>query len=202
MKWRELFEGLFRPAAGEEFQQWEPTLQRTRQLLEDRDFRTLTDLVREHRHSELLTRGIGLEMMARLPLLLTSPDEAAHALRELSWGEHFVAGRMVPSKGGSDLYLYNLHSAAVFLLDRDEARVGKGADQIIKLIDVDAFVAWLRDTVGDAALADAIARECPADDPYRDRLENVQRLLALRMVQYGAASDAMNAADAEQDEGA
>ena len=56
--------------------------------------------------------------------------------------------------------------------------------------------------VGDAALADAIARECPADDPYRDRLENVQRLLALRMVQYGAASDAMNAADAEQDEGA
>ena len=65
MKWRELFEGLFRPAAGDEFQQWEPALQRTRQLLEDRDFRTLTDLVREHRHSELLTRGIGLEMMAR-----------------------------------------------------------------------------------------------------------------------------------------
>ena len=140
------------------------------------------------------------EACRRFPL--PSPDEAAHALRELSWGEHFVAGRMVPSKGGSDLYLYNLHSAAVFLLDRDEARVGKGADQIIKLIDVDAFVAWLRDTVGDAALADAIARECPADDPYRDRLENVQRLLALRMVQYGAASDAMNAADAEQDEGA
>ena len=92
------------------------------------------------------------EACRRFPL--PSPDEAAHALRELSWGEHFVAGRMVPSKGGSDLYLYNLHSAAVFLLDRDEARVGKGADQIIKLIDVDAFVAWLRDTVGDAALAD------------------------------------------------
>lgn len=77
MKWREVFEGLFRPAAGDEFQQWEPTLQRTRQLLEARDFRALTDLVREHRHSELLTRGIGLEMMARLPQILTSPDEAA-----------------------------------------------------------------------------------------------------------------------------
>ena len=77
MKWRELFEGLFRPAAGDEFQQWEPALQRTRQLLEDRDFRTLTDMVQEHRHSELLTRGIGLEMMAHLPQILTSPDEAA-----------------------------------------------------------------------------------------------------------------------------
>ena len=140
------------------------------------------------------------EACRRFPM----PDgaQAERALRELSWGEHFVAGRMVPSKGGSDLYLYNLKSAAVFLLDRDQANIGKASDQIIKLIDVDAFVAWLRDTVGDAALADAIARECPADDPYRDRLENVQRLLALRMVQYGAASDAMNAADAEQDEGA
>lgn len=77
MKWREVFEGLFRPAAGEEFQQWEPTLQRTRQLLEAQDFRTLTDMVQEHRHSELLTRGIGLEMMAHLPQILTSPDEAA-----------------------------------------------------------------------------------------------------------------------------
>ncbi|WP_235904998.1 hypothetical protein [Eggerthella guodeyinii] len=140
------------------------------------------------------------EACRRFPM--PAPDEAAHALRELSWGEQFVAGRMVPSKGGSDLYLYNLRSAAVFLLDRDRANVGKGADQIIKLIDVDGFVAWVRDTVGDGALAAAIERECPPDDPYRDRLEGVQRLLALRMVQYGAVEDALRAADGEPDEGA
>ena len=93
------------------------------------------------------------EACRRFPM----PDgtQAERALRELSWGEHFVAGRMVPSKGGSDLYLYSLKSAAVFLLDRDQANIGKASDQIIKLIDVDAFIAWVRGTVGDEALADA-----------------------------------------------
>ena len=112
-------------------------------------------------------------------------EQAAHALRELGWGEHFVAGRMVPSKGGSDLYLYNLKSAAVFLLDQDQANIGKGSDEIIKLIDVDAFIAWVRDTVGDGPLADALEEGCPPEEPYHDRLKALQMLLALRMVQYG-----------------
>ena len=118
------------------------------------------------------------------------------------WASTSLPGAWRPPRAGRTCTCTTCTQRSRVSLDRDEARVGKGADQIIKLIDVDAFVAWLRDTVGDAALADAIARECPADDPYRDRLENAQRLLALRMVQYGAASDAMNAADAEQDEGA
>lgn len=140
------------------------------------------------------------EACRRFPM----PDDtqAERALRELSWGEHFVAGRMVPSKGGSDLYLYSLKSAAVFLLDRDQANIGKASDQIIKLIDVDAFIAWVRGTVGDEALADALAADCPAEDPYHDRLEGVQRLLALRMVQYGAAERAGGSAGGGEDAGA
>ena len=109
---------------------------------------------------------------------------------------------MVPSKGGSDLYLYSLKSAAVFLLDRDQANIGKASDQIIKLIDVDAFIAWVRGTVGDEALADALAANCPAEDPYHDRLEGVQRLLALHMVQYGAAERAGGSAGGGEDAGA
>lgn len=123
------------------------------------------------------------EACRRFPM--PDDEQAAHALRELSWGEHFVAGRMVASKGGSDLYLYSLKSAAVFLLDRDQAHIGKGSDQIIKLIDVDAFISWVRDTVGDVPLADALQEDCPADEPYHDRLGALQLLLALRMVQYG-----------------
>ena len=140
------------------------------------------------------------EACRRFPM----PDgtQAERALRELSWGEHFVAGRMVPSKGGSDLYLYSLKSAAVFLLDRDQANIGKASDQIIKLIDVDAFIAWVRGTVGDEALADALAANCPAEDPYHDRLEGVQRLLARRMVQYGAAERAGGSAGGGEDAGA
>lgn len=124
------------------------------------------------------------EACRRFPM--PHPSEAAHALRELEWGEHLVVGRMVPSKGGTDLYLYNLHSAALFLLDEDRAHIGKPGDEILKLIDVDEFIAWIGDKIGDKALAAAMREECVAQDPYRDQLEQIQRLIALRMVQYGA----------------
>ena len=52
------------------------------------------------------------------------------------------------------------------------------------------------------ALADALAANCPAEDPYHDRLEGVQRLLALRMVQYGAAERAGGSAGGGEDAGA
>lgn len=139
MKWREVFEGLFRPAAGDEFQQCEPTLQRTRQLLEARDFRTLTDLVREHRHSELLTRGIGLEMMARLPQLLTSPDEAARhevlqlmdALRRTPAMKH--TGRKLANLPGNSSHpihgVLALHTLLVDAIPSGIPRAGCGSRQ-------------------------------------------------------------------------
>lgn len=124
------------------------------------------------------------EACRRFPM--PDPSEAAHALRELEWGDHLVVGRMVPSKGGTDLYLYNLRSAALFLLDEDRANIGKPGDEILKLIDIDEFIAWIGDKIGDEALAAALKEECLAEDPYRDQLEQVQRLIALRMVQYKA----------------
>lgn len=134
-----IIRGFFRPAAGEEFQQWEPTLQRTRQLLEARDFRTLTDLVREHRHSELLTRGIGLEMMARLPQLLTSPDAAARpevlqlmdALRRTPAMKH--TGRKLANLPGNTSHpihgVLALHTLLVDAIPNGIPRAGCGSRQ-------------------------------------------------------------------------
>lgn len=115
------------------------------------------------------------------------PDEALmkHALRELLWGEHFIVSRIVPSKGGSDVYVYSLRSAAAFLLGCDRAGIGKGDDQMILLVDVDGFITWVRDVIGDEALADALVEQCPADNAYNDRLRALQMLVGLRMVQYG-----------------
>lgn len=124
------------------------------------------------------------------------PEACEHALRELRWGEQYVASQVIGSKGSIDRYLYSLRSAAILLLGETQARPGQGADGTITLIDVDAFIAWIRDTVGDGALADALEDACPACDPYTDRLTALRQLLALRMVQYGAAERADGGEDA------
>ena len=122
------------------------------------------------------------EACRRFPMPET--DYAAHALRELSWGEHFIVTRMLPSKGGTDLYLYNLRSAAVFLLDREAASASVRSEGAIKLIDIDGFVEWLRSAVGDTVLADVIEKEIAEDASYSDKLQTIQLLLGLRMIQY------------------
>ena len=123
------------------------------------------------------------EACRRFPM----PDEdaALHVQRELEWGEQFVGTRMLPSKGGSDLYLYSLRSAAIFLLDQDAASASMRSKGMIKLIDIDGFVNWVGATVGDTALAEAMAADVAEVDSYNDKLRAVQMLLDLRMVQYG-----------------
>lgn len=134
----------------------------------------------------------GAEAMEEVPGLaeacrrfpMPDADTAAHVQRELGWGEQFVGTRMLPSKGGSDLYLYSLRSAAIFLLDQDAASASMRSKGMIKLIDIDGFVDWVGATVGDAVLAEAMAADAAEVDSYNDKLRAVQMLLDLRMVQY------------------
>lgn len=123
------------------------------------------------------------EACRRFPM--PDAETANHVLRELEWGEQFVGTRMMPSKGGSDLYLYSLHSAALFLLDQDAASAALRSKGMIKLIDIDGFIDWVGTTVGDVALAKAMAVDAAELDSYNDKLRAVQMLLDLRMVQYG-----------------
>lgn len=123
------------------------------------------------------------EACRRFPM----PDAelAQHVLRELGWDDRFVVSRMVPSKGGSDLYLYSLRNAAIYLLDKDAASASMRSKGLIKLVDIDGFVAWLRSSVEDAVLADAIEEELADAESYNDRLQVVQMLVGLRMIQLG-----------------
>lgn len=124
------------------------------------------------------------EACRRFPM----PDApfAEHALRELGWGEHLVVTRMVPSKGGTDLYLYSLKSAAIFLLDNDAANASIRSGGAIKLMDIDAFVEWVRTAVGDTYLADAMQEGFEEGDSYNERLQAIQFLIGMRMTQYEA----------------
>lgn len=142
---------------------------------------------------ERQTDGAGEEAIEEIPGMAEAcrrfpvPDEAyaAHVTRELGWEDRFVVSRMVPSKGGSDLYLYNLRSAAIFLLDKDAASVSMRSKGLIKLVDIEGFIAWVRTSVGDVVLADALEAEIADATSYNERLQTIQMLVGLRMVQLG-----------------
>jgi hypothetical protein len=59
----------------------------------------------------------------------------------------------------------------------------KGA---INWIEMDGFVTWLRDTVGDADLAAAVQEQVVGLDPYYAQVQALGALLTERMDQYRA----------------
>lgn len=113
-----------------------------------------------------------------------TPEEAEHNLRDLTWGEHIVATRMAAARGNSTAYLYGLQEAAIFFLDGNSGGVTLGSSGSFAWVDLDRFVAWIRDTVGDEPFAAVLEEKLGALDAYNDKIETMRQLLDLRMTQY------------------
>ncbi len=111
-------------------------------------------------------------------------DEAARALRELEWGEHIVGMRIAAARGNTTAYLYSLEEAATFFLDEKSGSASLGTNGAFAWIDTEAFVAWLRDVVGDRAFADVLEDRLAGLDAYNDKVEALRTLFMLRMSQY------------------
>ncbi len=113
-----------------------------------------------------------------------TPEEAEHNLRELTWGEHMTATRMAAARGNTTSYLYSLREAAIFFLDGNSGGVSLGSSGSFAWIDFDRFLAWLRETVGDVALADVLEEKLAEHEVYNDKIETLRQVLDLRMTQY------------------
>lgn len=111
-------------------------------------------------------------------------EEAAHALRELEWGEHIVGMRIAAARGNTTAYLYSLEEAATFFLDEKSGSASLGTNGAFAWIDTEAFVAWLRDVVGDRAFADVLEGKLAGQSAYNDKVETLRTLFMLRMSQY------------------
>lgn len=114
-----------------------------------------------------------------------TPEEAAWALRDLTWDERLVCTRMASARGNTESYLYSLEQAAVFLLDASSSGMSLKASDSFVWVDFDRFVRWMRDTLGDAACADVLEERLAKRDAYNDKLETLRQVLSLRMAQYG-----------------
>lgn len=113
-----------------------------------------------------------------------TPEEASHALRELSWGEHIVGTRMAAARGSSPAYLYSFEDAATFFLDRNSGSVTLGSSGAYAYIDLERFVAWMSNTIGDRPFAAVLEKQLAERDAYNDKIETLRRLLLLRYAQY------------------
>ncbi len=67
-----------------------------------------------------------------------------------------------------------------------------GAKASICWFDVDSFVAWIRATVGDAVLADAIAEATQTESAYHGKVQKLGALIDLR---YSQLLDIVEAAE-------
>lgn len=113
-----------------------------------------------------------------------TPEQAEHCLRDLTWGEHIVATRMAAARGNSTSYLYSLPEAAVFFLDGNSGGASLGSSGSFAWVDLDTFVSWIRNTVGDSAFADVLEERLASQDTYNDQIETLRQVLDLRMTQY------------------
>ncbi len=127
-----------------------------------------------------------------------SAELIEHAMRELDYQERLVGYKMTPSAGNAATDLYNLPQAVLFLVGTpwDAPMLSPGFKGALNWVDVARLVAWLRDTVGDADLADAIAEQALELPSYKAQSDVIVSLVSERMLQYQDVTKALRDAEA------
>lgn len=133
------------------------------------------------------------EAADRYPFALPGTDEAHRILRELDWGEHLVGIDMNPAAGNRDVYLYSLKEAAKFLqFGAAGMGLSTGGKGSISWFEVERFVAWIRDDVGDPELAEVIARDTASETSYHGKVQKLGHLVDARLAQLNELIDETN----------
>ncbi|MBN2821602.1 MAG: hypothetical protein JXR33_00220 [Coriobacteriia bacterium] len=132
-------------------------------------------------------------------------DEVVQWIRELEYGQRFVGHAMTPTAGNSVKDIYSMRDLAIFVLGTswDAPMLADGFKGALNWMDAAKLAAWVRETVGDVELADAIERETSGLETFRDQSMAIAELVKARMVQYDAvyrAAQAAKAAEAAADE--
>lgn len=119
-----------------------------------------------------------------------------HALRELEWDDRLTLYKMTSSAGNTMSSVYNLPSAVRMLLGTnwDAPLLEPGYKGGLTWVDVADFVRWLRDSVQDAELADAVESRVQGLDSYMAQVNEMRVVFTERMDQYREVRAAAQAA--------
>jgi hypothetical protein len=124
------------------------------------------------------------ETIESIPFEAPSAAKAAHILRELNWGEHYVATEMNSASGSRDIYLYGLMEAARFFEgEAAGAAIAMGRRGTVCWVDINNFTAWIGEVIGDEVLADALIEAVDQCETGFDQTIALSGLINIRIAQ-------------------
>lgn len=110
-------------------------------------------------------------------------DKATYLLRELAWGEHFVATEMAFARGPVVSYLFCLGDADAFFNDSRSVGATMRSRGSYKALNIEKFIAWIRNVIGDDELAQALDDMMAAKGVYNDQIADLSFLISMRTAQ-------------------
>jgi hypothetical protein len=128
--------------------------------------------------------------IGRPPFKAPSAAEAAHILRTLKWGEHYIATEMNSSSGSRQIYLYSLAEAARFFEgEAASGAVAEGRRGMICWVDNEPFIVWIGKVIGDVELACALTESLAEQMTGFDEAVTMHALLNTRVAQLKGIVD-------------
>jgi len=123
-------------------------------------------------------------------LTTPSPDLAERLLREVGQAERLTGLKMSVMGGSNPIALYSLAQVASFLkIGTYEQAKRANNQETIGYIDLEALEIWVREVLMDEELADAIAEETRAGEPFGIVAPRVREILMTRAVQVAPFRD-------------
>lgn len=119
-------------------------------------------------------------------------DQVNHWLRPLGWDGRMTGVQMTVSAGNKTHEMYSLSEALLFAFGTnwDAPLLNEDFKGTINWIDIDRFVQWVRDVVGDTELAEALSQPVGDVDFLMGKIRAIEPIVTARVQQYRAVRDA------------
>jgi len=115
-------------------------------------------------------------------------EEAARFSRRVDSAEELVGGALNPMAGAVPVSLASVAAVEAFLIPQDGAQlVEYGVHATVNHVEPRSLASWVRDIVGDAALADELDVIVADGEPYGKQMPRLKAVLRDRMAEYEAA---------------
>lgn len=115
-----------------------------------------------------------------------SPDLAAHCLRQVCFSDGLPAAQLSPTAGQSPRRLATLRTVELFLQPIDAKDPGNAKDTV-NFVNPVGLAEWVRETLGDQELAEALSRIASSGRAYGFLVPELKNVISERLGQYEKA---------------